>query len=192
LKIAFHKIALEIRYYTRYISPRTRALTLEESCIRRIAYELKIPTRESIQAAALGMAELLDEGPCWLIPIPSSSGTTEANLTLCHAIRKHHPEARIVIGVRRTHPVDSSCVRRRSRQMGLTVKQHAFQRCCPPLLRLQVWFVDNVVTTGTTIQAAHLAFGTGRGLVYADASSCAFMRKLEPPPHAQGPPSFWD
>jgi hypothetical protein len=160
----------------RYVSPRTRALTLEESGIRRVAYGLKIPTPEAIQAAAPGMAELLDEGPCWLIPIPSSSGSTEANLALCHAIQKFQPAARIVIGIRRSHPVDSSCLRRRSGLMGLTLKQHAFQRCCRPLLRLPVWFVDNVVTTGTTLKAAHHAFGTGYGLVYADASSCALLR----------------
>lgn len=169
-------MSLEVRYMTRYVSPRTRALTLEESEIRRIAYGLKIPNPLAIQAAAPGMAELLDEGPCWLIPIPSSSGSTEANLALCHAIQKFHSAARIVIGIRRSHPVDSSCVRRRSGLMGLTVKQHAFQRCCHPLLRLPVWFVDNVVTTGTTLKAAHHAFGTGYGLVYADASSCALLR----------------
>ena len=63
--------------------------------------------------------------------------------------------------------------------MGLTVKQHEFQRCCRPLFRLPVWFVDNVVTTGATIQAAHLAFGTGGGLVYADASSFCHRSKTE-------------
>jgi hypothetical protein len=167
---------LPVRFSTRYVSPRTRALTLEESRIRSVAYDLKIPTPEALETAAPGMAELLDDGPCWLIPIPDSSGSTQANLALCHAIRKFHPAARIVIGIRRTHPVDSSCVRRRSGLMGLTVKQHAFLRCCPPLLRLPVWFVDNVVTTGTTLKAAHHAFGTGYGLVYADASSCALIR----------------
>ena len=167
---------LPVRFCIRYVSPRSRPLTLAESTVRRIAYGLKIPTPEAIQAAAPGMAELLDEGPCWLIPIPASCGSTEANLALCQAIRKFHPKARIVIGIRRTHPVDSSCVRRRSGLMGLTMKQHSFQRCCPPLLRLPVWFVDNVVTTGTTFRAAHHAFGTGYGLVYADASSCALIR----------------
>lgn len=167
---------LQVRFCIRYVSPRTRALTLEESRIRRITYGLKIPTPEAVETAAPCMAELLDDGPCWLIPVPSSSGNTGANLALCHAIRKFHQEARVVIGIRRTHPVDSSCVRRRSGLMGLTTMQHAFQRCCPPLLRLPVWLVDNVVTTGTTLKAAHHAFGTGYGLVYADASSCALIR----------------
>jgi hypothetical protein len=45
-------------------------------------------------------------------------------------------------------------------------------------LRLPVWFVENVVTTGNTLQAAHLAFGTGCGLVYADASSRAHLRNM--------------
>jgi hypothetical protein len=44
---------------------------------------------------------------------------------------------------------------------------------------LPVWFVDNVVTTGTTLKAAHLAFGTGDGLVFADASSYSLIRTCD-------------
>jgi len=117
------------------------------------------------------MAELLEREPCWLIPIPSSSGSTEANMAICRALKCLIPEARIVIGIRRVHPVESSCVRRKRGLNGLAVEEHAFVRSIGPLHRLPVWFVDNVVTTGNTIKAAHLAFGTGDGLVYADASS---------------------
>jgi hypothetical protein len=51
---------------------------------------------------------------------------------------------------------------------------------------LPVWFVDNVVTTGTTLKAASLAFGTGGGVVYADASSHSLIRASGGPfkPHA--------
>ena len=108
--------------------------------------------------------------------MPSSSGDTAANLAVCHAIKLFVPAARIVTGIRRKHPVESSCVRRRRGLNGLTVAEHAFTRCVGPLHRLPVWFVDNVVTTGNTIKACHLAFGTGEGLVYADASSSALLR----------------
>jgi len=166
-----------VRYVTRYVSPRSRPLMDGEKTIRQISYDLKIPTPSAIGIAAPLMAALLESETCWLIPIPSSSGNTEANKAICHAIKCHISAARIIIGIRRVHPVESSCARRRSGLLGLNVQQHAFERCCGPLLRLPVWFVDNVVTTGTTLKAAHLAFGTGNGLVYADASSYALIRK---------------
>ena len=166
-----------VRYVTRYVSPRSRPLTDGEKVIRQISYDLKIPSPSAIGIAAPSMAALLEREPCWLIPIPSSTGSTEANKAICHAIKCHIPAARIIIGIRRVHPVESSCARRRSGLLGLNVQQHAFERCCGPLLRLPVWFVDNVVTTGTTLKAAHLAFGTGNGIVYADASSYALIRQ---------------
>ncbi|MBN8459411.1 MAG: hypothetical protein J0M04_16405 [Verrucomicrobia bacterium] len=159
------------RYAERYVPPRTRPLTDCEKTIRRIARDLKVPTPEAVLTAAPLMAALIDPGPCWLVPIPSSSGSTGANMALCRAIKAFVPAARIVIGIRRRHAVESSCAHRCRGLMGLAVEHHAFERCCGPLLRLPVWFVDNVVTTGTTLKAAHLAFGTGDGLVFADASS---------------------
>ncbi len=162
-----------VLYATRYVSPRSRPLTEDEKLIRQVAYDLKIPTQAAIAIAAPLMAALLDRGPCWLIPIPASSGSTDANLTICRAMKRLIPKARIVVGIRRVHPVESSCARRRRGWLGLSVKQHSFKRCCGPLLRLPVWFVDNVITTGNTMKAAHLAFGTGGGVVYADASSHA-------------------
>ena len=165
-----------VLYATRYVSPRSRPLTEDEKLIRQVAYDLKIPTPAAIAVAAPMMAALLEREPCWLIPVPSSSGGTEANMALCRAIKLLIPEARIVVGIRRMRPVESSCARRRRALLGLSVEDHAFLRCCGPLLRLPVWFVDNVITTGTTLRAAHLAFGTGDGVVYADASSYAPIR----------------
>jgi hypothetical protein len=165
-----------VLYATRYVSPRSRPLTEDEKVIRQIAYNLKIPTPAAIAVAAPAMAALLNSEPCWLIPIPASSGSTEANLELCRAMKRLIPKARIVVGIRRIHPVESSCARRRRGLLGLSVDHHAFVRCCGPLLRLPVWFVDNVVTTGATLRAAHLAFGTGGGIVFADASSYALIR----------------
>lgn len=166
-----------IHYATRYVSPRSRPLTNDEKIIRQVAYDLKIPTSAAIDRAAPLMAALLEPEPCWLIPIPSSSGSTEANMALCRALKGLIPGARIVIGIRRAHPVESSCARRRRGLYGLSMHQYAFIRCCGPLLRLPVWFVDNVVTTGATLKAASLAFGTGDGVVYADASSCSLVRE---------------
>jgi hypothetical protein len=145
-----------VQYATRYVSPRSRPLTEGEKFIRQVAYDLKIPTQAAIEIAAPLMAALLEREPCWLIPVPSSTGGTEANLALCRAIKFLIPEARIVVGIRRMRPVESSCARRRCGLLGLAVDEHAFLRCCGPLLRLPVWFIDNVVTTGATLKAAHL------------------------------------
>ena len=165
-----------VHYATRYVSPRSRPLTEDEKLIRQVSYDLKIPTPAAIEIAAPLMAALLERKPCWLLPIPSSSGSTEANMALCRALQRLIPGARIAVGLRRIHPVESSCARRRRGLLGLSVEEHAFARCCGPLLRMPVWFIDNVVTTGATLRAAHLAFGTGDGVVYADASSYALIR----------------
>jgi hypothetical protein len=43
---------------------------------------------------------------------------------------------------------------------------------------LPVYFVDNVITTGTTIAACRRALGWGAGLAYADASTPHNTRRL--------------
>jgi hypothetical protein len=55
---------------------------------------------------------------------------------------------------------------------GLTVEQHVIIRTSGPMQLLPVYFVDNVITTGTTIAACRRALGWGIGLAYADASRC--------------------
>jgi hypothetical protein len=163
--------APEILYVAHYAPSGVRWMGPEETEVRETAWDLKIPTAEAIGTAAPLMARLIDGAPCWLVPVPSSSGSVEANLALARAVGRLVRGARVVAGIRRVRPVESSCARRRRGLAGLPVDGHGFVRCVGPLHRMPVWFVDNVATTGTTIKAAHLAFGTGRGLVYADASS---------------------
>ena len=160
-----------ILYAARYVPSGWRLMSPDEELVRRTAWDLKVPTAEAIGIAAPLMAALLDPVPCWLIPVPASSGSVGANLALARAAQRLISGARVVVGIRRSHPVESSCARRRHGLNGLSVREHAFVRCVGPLHRMPVWFVDNVATTGNTIKAAHLAFGTGNGLVYADASS---------------------
>ena len=57
-----------------YVSPRTRPLNAEEQETRRIAYALKEPTAAAVEVAAREMARLID-GPCWLVPVPTSRGS---------------------------------------------------------------------------------------------------------------------
>lgn len=116
------------------------------------------------------MATLID-GPCWLVPVPASSGSISANLTLARAIANLVSGARVKCAIARKHPVESSCQRHIRRLPGLTVNEHAIVRVAGPLEALPLYFIDNVVTTGTTLVACKRALGWGVGLTYADAST---------------------
>ncbi len=75
----------------RYVSPRGRSLTHQQSEIRRIAYALKIPTPESVESAGRAMAALLSKAektstPLVLIPVPTSTGNIEPNRQLANEI----------------------------------------------------------------------------------------------------------
>ena len=82
-----------VHYATRYVSPRSRPLAADEKLVRKVAYNLKIPTPAAIAVAAPLMAALLEREPCWLIPIPSSSAGTEANMPPCSALKHRIPVA---------------------------------------------------------------------------------------------------
>ena len=154
----------------RYVSPRSRPITPDESETRRIAYALK--RGEEIGIAAREMAGLLppDLPTVTLVPIPSSTGSIEANLILASAIAAEYgPQVRVVAALRRAVPVESSCSRRRRGLPGLAAADHKFVRV-GGWFALPVFLVDNVVTTGATLAAARHALGFGTGLVFADAS----------------------
>jgi hypothetical protein len=154
----------------KYVSPRLRTLTQQEADIRATAHALKVPTPEALAVAAPAMAALIS-GPCWLVPIPASDTSIDANLALARAIAAMVPAARVKIAIARTEPVASSTSRRRRGISGLTSKEHHFVRTAGPMNALPTYFVDNVITTGNTIRAARAAIGWGTGLTYADASS---------------------
>jgi hypothetical protein len=158
------------RFVAKYVSPRARSLTSEEAAIRATAYALKLPTAEAIATAAPAMAALI-EGPCYLVPVPASSGNLMPNLTLGRAIAQLVPGARLKCAVTRVRPVESSCQRRLRGLLGLLAPDHAIVRVAGPMEPLPLYFVDNVITTGATITACRHALGWGTGLVYADAST---------------------
>ena len=154
---------------TKYVPIGYRSPSPEEIIARHIARDLKIPTAAAIQIAAPLMAALID-GPCWLVPVPASNGCLTANLELARAIAELVLGARVKCAVGRAYPVDSSASRRMHGLFGLTVEEHAIIRTTGPMQLLPVYFVDNVITTGTTIAACRRALGWGIGLAYADAS----------------------
>lgn len=163
-------VSFNVRYVSKYVVFGSRIPSPDEMLVRRIARELKIPTRDAIELAAPAMAALID-GPCWLIPVPASNGTLTPNLTLANAIATFVMGARVKCAVARSHPVESSHEHRKRGLPGLTIDEHAIVRVAAPMELLPVFFVDNVITTGTTIAACRRALGWGTGLVYADAST---------------------
>jgi len=157
-------------YASKYVCPSYRTPSPDEFNVRRTAKDLKIPTDTSIQIAAPALAALID-GPCWLVPVPASDGRLTANFALASAIAEMVPGARVKCAIGRAHPVESSNTRRLRGLPRLTIEQHAIIRTTGPMKPLPVYFVDNVVTTGTTIAACRRALGWGNSLAYADAST---------------------
>ncbi len=119
------------------------------------------------------MASLI-EGPCWLVPVPASDGSVRANRALANAIADLVSGARVICALARTKVVMASSLRRVQGLPGLTVEDHHIIRIAGPLKLLPVYFIDNVVTTGTTLAACRRALGWGSGLTYADASGRGF------------------
>jgi hypothetical protein len=154
-----------------YISPRTRALTAEEAETRRLSYAIKDRRSSTADFATAGleMARLIS-GPCWLVPIPSRSGDTVANGILCMQIASFLQGARMAKAIVRTSPIESQCARHRSAMGAIRPADHHFKRSAKFLEAMPVFLVDNVTTSGNTLQAAHDALGFGTGLVFADAA----------------------
>jgi len=174
-------VLLNIIAAHKYVSPGSRPLTHEEAEVRRIAYALKVPTAEACELAARDLAPLIDahEAPdthLVLMPVPSSTGSTEANRLfaneLAAEIHRRYPERRVQvkITVGRKHPVESSCVRRKRGLSGLQGEEHAFIRLAGWLnaTGTAYYFIDNMATTGATIAACRSALGFGDGIVWAD------------------------
>jgi len=83
------------RYVSKYVPIAHRSPNKDELDARQIARDLKIPTEAAVRTAAPAMAALID-GPCWLVPVPASTGKLTANLALAEAIAQMVP-----------HPLDA-------------------------------------------------------------------------------------
>ena len=156
----------------KYPTPRNGQLSNEEAETRRLAYAIKDmrAPHADMDTAARAMAALIS-GPCWLVPVPDSRGSTDANARLAHAIANHCPEAQIAKAITRTQAVPSQCERHKHALGPITPEQHHIARTRKTLTLRQTYFVDNVTTSGNTLQAARDALGFGAGLVFADAAS---------------------
>ena len=157
----------------RFYPNNSRPLTEDEKTIRFNAYALKSPEcpNDILQHCAYYMARNID-ADCILIPVPDHNGDTKANRQLAHAIASHSPKAADVRDLlTRSHPVPSTCARHKERRGPLPIEEHCITvREHRPFPLKRVFFVDNVITSGNTLEACAQALGFGTGLVYADAS----------------------
>ena len=160
----------------RYVSPRTRPLTSDEAQTRALAYMLKDPDcdQDLIDAAAREMARLIEGERGYLVPVPSHTRCTRANRRLADAIAFCTGNKFVVVDVLdRKSQTDSSCERHRKKLVPLAPEEHQIFMH-PNKIALtgteKIYFVDNVLTSGNTIEACRRAIlGLGTGLVYADA-----------------------
>jgi hypothetical protein len=102
-------------------------------------------------------------------PHPDSNGSTRANTILAAHIARHAPGAQIAKAIRRTRPIESQCARHRRNLAATPPDQHHLKATLAGLCHRQLYFVDNVATSGNTMRAAYAAMQRGAGLVFADA-----------------------
>ena len=162
----------------KYATPRNGPLSDPETETRRLAYSIKSarsPTAD-FETAARDMAALIS-GPCWLVPIPDSTGDTRANTILAAHIARHVPGAQIAKAICRTRPVESQCTRHKANLGPIPIEDHHLARTGKTLGLRQTYFVDNVTTSGHTLAAARTALGFGAGLVFADAGHRATLKQ---------------
>ena len=151
-----------------YVSPRQRELTPSEIEIREVAYQLKTSNQQAIEAAAAVMAAHVTSESI-LVPIPDSGGSTEANINLCAAISKL-TGAMVSDSLYRARAVESSSRRRQQGKPGIKAEDHNMRSRHEFAATQKVLFIDNVLTTGATADAARLATnGVGGLLAYAKA-----------------------
>src|SRR5438067_11243332 len=109
----------------RYPTPRNGLLSLAETETRRFAYVIKSTASPlaDFDTAARDMAALIT-GPCWLIPIPDSTGNTDANARLASHIARYVPGAQTAKAIYRMQPVQSQCARHKHALGPIPPEQH--------------------------------------------------------------------
>jgi hypothetical protein len=86
-------------------------------------------------------------------------------------IAMYCPGAQVAKAIFRTQSIQSQCTRHKHALGPIPRDQHLLARTHKTLTLRQTCFVDNVTTSGNTLEAARAALGFGAGLVFADAAS---------------------
>lgn len=152
-------------YIHKYFSPRQKTLTPQEEHIRNIAIGLSKGDLMAISEAAKDMANEIPPNST-LVPIPSSQGNTQSNLKLAQEIAKLTQSK--VIDILSSNPRDSQKERRRQGIPGHKTEdiQTSLTNICDSN---NIILIDNVRTTGATINSAIQQLPCANYLVYAQA-----------------------
>ena len=154
-----------------YISPRMKpSLSAEEKTIRENAYGVKGMDPVVLDDVAKEMAALIPNEArksAILVPIPGHTGETTANVALAERIAAITGGRVADVLKRKIGPSQ-----RDARVAGQrTMKPDEFGMVSTETLDGDnVFFVDNVISSGATIRAARDAVGGGKGLVYAKSN----------------------
>ena len=160
---SWYKIANS--FIHQYYSPRQKQLNPQEEHIRNIAQGLAKGDIQAIQEAAKDMAKYVPSNTV-LVPIPSSQGNTSNNLKLAQEIAKITNCK--VMDILTSQPRDSQKSRRRQGIPG-----HKTEDIKTDLTNMcdtnNIILIDNVRTTGATIDSAKQKLPCASYLVYAQA-----------------------
>ncbi len=159
-----------------YVSPRERILDPHETWVRAIAYGIKHGDDGAIATAAAEMAHLVPY-KSWVIPAPASRAWQYGGVRKLAELLARITGGTYAEPIARTRTVESSHQRRKSGGRGLSVDEHVasmesrMQGPCPE--KIPVVVIDNVVTTGATLEAVKRLLGPGcdvRAVVWAEAT----------------------
>lgn len=149
-----------------YVSPRLRPLNEEENRIRDISHALAKGEDWAIQIAAKEMAGFVPPNSV-LVPVPSSKGTTTPNLKLCQAIC--NLAGCEILDSLTSVPRESQKERRKRGLPGHAEDQIETQMIKPCDTDKHIVLIDNVRTSGATINSVLRVLPCASYLVYAQA-----------------------
>jgi len=172
-KQPFYNDGLNIALF-QYISPRQKPnLSIEEKIIRDISYRIK---NESEISALTFVAELMSKyvkKRSILIPIPSSSGGSGSNYTLCSLIAEK-TNSKVIDALGRKEKVKPLHEMRKIRglERERTTEEHKMNlnyMSSELFDKNNVYLIDNVMTSGSTLNAARVTLGLPEaiGLVFS-------------------------
>lgn len=175
--IPFYNDGLNISLF-QYISPRKKPnLTPEEKRIREMAYKIKeVGETEAIEYAAKLMSNYVSRGSI-LIPVPSSSGSSGSNYNLANLISGFTDSTVIDALGRREKVLPLHEMRKvRGLEHERTIEEHKMNLNFTPsdmFSNKKVYLIDNVMTSGSTLNAARstLKLPEAIGLTFAKSGA---------------------
>jgi predicted amidophosphoribosyltransferase len=155
-------------YSFKYYSPRHKTLSITESIIREISYEIKDENNKlALKFAANELVKFVKEGDI-LVPAPNSLGDISANLALSRMIAKITDVTICDLLTRSKSVTPTHCLKKQ----GIPInKEHNIISNKKVSFLNRILVVDNVITTGNTIMGCKSALSRNNvyGLCFAKA-----------------------